>query len=93
MRKKGLCNIISHVILFCFSGETEPNRLLLVQGQGGSNAPLSDVGLHQAELVANRLTSEVGEFEMVFSSDACRTTQVRLMGGVIIVNILKSTFF
>ena len=76
---------VSLVILLLPSGETEHNRLRILQGQ--SDVPLSDVGLHQAVLVAKRLAREEeswGGFDTVFSSDLCRATQVRLTGVVIV---------
>ena len=61
-----------------FSGETEYNRLGIIQGQ--SDIPLSDVGRHQADLVASRLAREEEEqgvrFDMIFSSDLSRAAQV-----------------
>ncbi len=61
-----------------FSGETEHNKLQVVQGH--LDVPLSATGLDQAELVASRLarweeSSGMG-FDLVFSSDLSRAKQV-----------------
>ncbi|XP_014670020.1 PREDICTED: fructose-2,6-bisphosphatase TIGAR-like [Priapulus caudatus] len=52
-------------------GETVANKDSIIQGQ--SNSPLSELGLNQAKLVAERLKDQ--EFTHVHSSDLTRATQ------------------
>lgn len=54
------------------SGETEYNRLQMIQGQ--KDVALSDTGFQQAELVAKRLAGE--KFDLAFSSDLKRAKKV-----------------
>ena len=60
------------VIHFIFSGETEENRLGIIQGQ--ADVPLNDTGRQQARLAAEKLACET--FTSVYSSDLIRVKEV-----------------
>lgn len=62
---------IKDLCLHC-SGETEYNRLQMIQGQ--KDVALSDTGYQQAGLVAERLAGE--KFHLAFSSDLSRAKKV-----------------
>ena len=59
-------------ICFIFSGETEENRLGIIQGQ--ADVPLNDTGRQQARLAAEKLACET--FTSIYSSDLIRVKEV-----------------
>lgn len=60
------------LFFFIFSGETEENRLGIIQGQ--ADVPLNDTGRQQARLAAEKLACET--FTSVYSSDLIRVKEV-----------------
>ena len=55
-----------------YSGETEENRLGIIQGQ--ADTPLNETGKQQARRVGQRLACE--NFTRIFSSDLSRAKDV-----------------
>lgn len=65
--------------LFYFSGETEENRLGIIQGQ--ADVPLNDTGRQQARLAAEKLACEA--FTSIYSSDLIRVKEVYTVGNLV----------
>ena len=69
-----LCIVRAHAVDICFifSGETEENRLGIIQGQ--ADVSLNDTGRQQARLAAEKLACET--FTSIYSSDLIRVKEV-----------------
>lgn len=61
-----------------YSGETEENRLGIIQGQ--ADTLLNETGKEQARKVGERLACE--SFTQIFSSDLCRAKDVSTLNYV-----------
>lgn len=72
-----LCIVQAHAVDICFifSGETEENRLGIIQGQ--ADVPLNDTGRQQARLAAEKLACET--FTSIYSSDLIRVKEVDIL--------------